>query len=94
MELVEGLVLRLEKAKSKGKRKSILHAPNTPPLTIQTANSNDSPESAHDSLFTPHSSPSEFHHIEIVPESSGLKNRVLGDGQQVYNPYWYLSHQF
>lgn len=91
MELVEGLVVRLEKAKSKGKRKSIVNAPNTPPLRIETENSvvsSDPPESSHDSLFTPHSSPSEFHNIEIAPESSGFKNRVLGDGQQVYNPYW------
>jgi hypothetical protein len=97
MELVEGLMLRLEKAKSKGKRKSIVDAPNTPPLRIETGNSivsNDPPESSHDSLFTPQSSPSEFHNIEIVPESSVFKNRVLGDGQQVYNPYWYLSHQY
>jgi hypothetical protein len=92
MEIVEGLLVKLEKSKSKGKRKSIANVPTTPALTIATENSiapSEPPGSSHGSLFTPHSPPSESPNTAQSGNSAGLSDRVLGDGHQVYNAYWY-----
>jgi hypothetical protein len=92
MEIVEGLLVRLEKSKSKGKRKSIANSPITPALSIATANSvtpSEPPGSSHDSLFTPQSPPTESPKTTQSEAAEVLRDRVLGDGHQVYNAYWY-----
>jgi hypothetical protein len=84
--------VKLEKSKSKGKRKSIANSPITPALSIATANSvtpSEPPGSSHGSLFTPQSPPTEIPKTTQSEAAEGLRDRVLGDGHQVYNAYWY-----